>query len=80
MDEIVRDGRQRSETVSQGSEDETGHKRLASHVMRRYVAANWLANGILADHSCQCGTVQSGGNFVCDPEMLPCKGAHDLNI
>ena len=51
MDEIVGDGRQRSEAVSQGSEDETGHKRLASHVTRRYVTANWLANGILADHT-----------------------------
>src|SRR5215831_7562840 len=41
MDEIVGDGRQHSEAVSEGSEDETGHKRLASHVTRRYVTANW---------------------------------------
>lgn len=48
--EIVRDGRQRGEAVSQGSEDETGYKCLASHVTRRYVTANWRANRIFADH------------------------------
>jgi hypothetical protein len=39
-DEIVRYERQRGEAVSQRTEDETGHKCLASHFTRRYVSAN----------------------------------------
>ena len=49
-DKIARNERQRREAVCQRSEDGAGHKRVALHVTRCYVASNWRLNGIYADH------------------------------
>src|SRR5215469_11317423 len=75
MDEIVGDGRQRSEAVSRGSEDESEQKRLASHVTRRYVTANSLAER----NSCGPQAIDSEevGNYLLD-KRFPIKRDKEL--